>query len=208
MSSDRSRYNQAEFVVEEAVAVGEAKVQLRLFAHPVVAGSGGGGNGTLVGGVLGDEVNAAADGVTVHIGGYYLVHFDGLNHVCRNEVELYVARIAFGRGNAVAVDGDGAEVGTRAPHLPEACLALVVLHVDAGDAFKGVTDVGVGELATWSAETTFVIPMLFFCELMARRCPWKAPPTTTSCNSTPSFSTTSFSSVRPAGMVIFSSTGE
>ena len=32
-----------EFVVEEAVAVGEAKVQLRLFAHPVVAGSGGGG---------------------------------------------------------------------------------------------------------------------------------------------------------------------
>ena len=127
-----------------------------------------------------------------HIGGYYLVHFDGLNHVCRNEVELYVARIAFGRGNAVAVDGDGAEVSTRAPHLPEACLALVVLHVDAGDAFKGVTDVGVGELATWSAETTFVIPMLFFCELMARRCPWKAPPTTTSCNSTPSFSTTSF----------------
>ena len=59
MSSDRSRYNQAEFVVEEAVAVGEAKVQLRLFAHPVVAGSGGGGNGTLVGGVLGDEVDAA-----------------------------------------------------------------------------------------------------------------------------------------------------
>ena len=120
---------------------------MRLFAHPVVAGSGSGGNGALVGGVLGDEVDAAADGVAVHIGGYYLVHFDGLNHICRNEVELYVARIAFGRGNAVAVDGDGAEVGTRAPHLPEACLALVVLHVDAGDAFKGVTDVGVGELA-------------------------------------------------------------
>ena len=30
----------------------------------------------LVGGVLGDEVDAAADGVAVHIGGYYLVHFD------------------------------------------------------------------------------------------------------------------------------------
>ena len=120
---------------------------MRLFAHPVVAGSGSGGNGALVGGVLGDEVDAAADGVAVHVRSDHLVYFDGLNHICRNEVELYVARIAFGRGNAVAVDGDGAEVGTRAPYLPEARLALVVLHVDAGDAFKGVTDVGVGELA-------------------------------------------------------------
>ena len=65
-----------------------------------------------------------------------------------------------------------------------------------------------GNLPTWSAETTLVIPRLFFCALMARRCPWKAPPTTISCSSNPSLSTTSFSSVFPAGMVIFISTGE
>ena len=74
--------------------------------------------------------------------------------------------------------------------------------------FKASPMLESGNLPTWSAETTFLIPRLFFCELIARRCPWKAPPTTTSWSSSPSFSMTSFSRVRPSGIVIFNSTGE
>ena len=67
--------------------------------------------------------------------------------VCGDEVQLHVARVSLGRGDAVAVDGHGAEVGAGAAHLSEAGLALVILHVDAADALQGVADVGVGELA-------------------------------------------------------------
>ena len=86
-------------------------------------------------------------GVAVHVGGHYFADFDGLHHVGGDEVELYVARVTLGGRYAVAVDGDGAEVGAGASHLSEACLALVVLYVDARDAFQGVADVGVRELA-------------------------------------------------------------
>ena len=67
--------------------------------------------------------------------------------------------------------------------------------------FKASPMLESGNLPTWSADTTLVIPKLLFWALMARRCPWNAPPTTTSWSSTPSFSTTSFSKVRPAGIV-------
>ena len=81
------------------------------------------------------------------------------------------------------------------------CTLIPEIRFSASPMFES------GNLPTWSAETTFLMPRLLFCELMARRCPWKAPPITISCNSTPSFSMTSLSSVLPSGMVIFISTG-
>ena len=139
--------HEAQLVVEEAVAVAEAEVQAQRVAHPVVAAADGGGEEAARGRVFGDEVDGAADGVGVHVGGDHLVDLDGLNHVGGNEVELYITRLALGRGDAAAVDGDGGEVGARAAHLAEAGLALVVLHVDARDALQRIADVRVGELA-------------------------------------------------------------
>ena len=95
-----------QFVVEETVAVGEAQVEGCLAADPVVTCSGRGSNGTFVGRVFGDEVDAAADGVGIHVRGYHFVYLNGLDHVGGDEVELNVARVAFGRRNAVTVDGD------------------------------------------------------------------------------------------------------
>ena len=143
----RARNHQAQFVVEETVTVSQAQVYLCLFADSVVAATGCGVEDTAVRGVLGDEGDASADGITVHVGCYHFVYLNGLHHVGGDEVELYVTCVAFGRGDAVAVDGYGAEVGARAAHLAEAGFTLVVLHVDAADALQGVADVRVGELA-------------------------------------------------------------
>ena len=60
---------------------------------------------------------------------------------------MHVARIAFGRRDAVAVDSDGTHVGRGAAYLSEAGFTLVVLYVDTRDAFQRITYVGVGELA-------------------------------------------------------------
>ena len=101
----------------------------------------------MAGGVFGHEVDFASDGVAVHVGGHHLVHLDGLNHVGRNQVELHVACVALCRRHSVAVDSHRGKVGRSASHLSEPGLTLVVLHVDAVDAFQGVADVRVGELA-------------------------------------------------------------
>ena len=60
---------------------------------------------------------------------------------------MHVSRVSFCGGNTVSVDGDAAQVGRCSAHLTEACFALVILHVDAGNAFQCVADVGVGELS-------------------------------------------------------------
>jgi len=143
----RGRYHQAQLVVEEAVAVREAQVQGRLAAHPVVSRTGRSGDGALVGRVLGDEVDAASDGVGIHIRSYNLVYLDGLDHVGGDKIELHAACLSLGRGDAVSVDGHGTEVGTRSAHLSETRFTLVILYVDTTDALQGVTDVRVGELA-------------------------------------------------------------
>ena len=137
----------AELVVEEAVAPRSAEVELHLVADPVVARAGRNVEHAAVRGVLGDEVDGSADGVAVHVGRYDLVDLDGLYHVGRYEVELHVAGVALGRGQAVAVNADAGEVGRRAAHLSEAGLALVILHVDTVDALQGVAYVRVGELS-------------------------------------------------------------
>ncbi len=142
----RARNHHTQLVVEEAVAVGQPQVELCVLADGVVATACRGTEDAAVGRVLGHEVDAAPDGVAVHVGCHHLVHLDGLHHVGRDEVQLHVARVALGRGDAVAVDGDRTEVGTCAAHLPEAGFALVILHVDAADAFQRIADVRVGEL--------------------------------------------------------------
>ena len=122
--------NESQFVVEEAVAIGETQVQLRFVTNPVVARSGGGTDEAFIRRVLCNQIDGTADGVGIHIRGDYFVHFDGLYHICRDEVQLHVARIAFGRRDAVAVDSDGTHVGGGAAHLSEAGFTLVVLYVD------------------------------------------------------------------------------
>ena len=139
--------NESQFVVEETVAISETQIQLCLVANPVVARSGSGADEAFIRRVLCNQIDGTTDGVGIHIRGDYLVHFDGLYHICRDEVQLHVARITFGRRNAVAVDSDGTHVGRGAAYLSEAGFTLVVLYVDTRNAFQRIANVGVGKLA-------------------------------------------------------------
>ena len=82
-----------------------------------------------------------------HIRGNDFVHFDCLHHVGGDEVELDITGIAFGRREAVAVDGHGTEVGGSTADLSEAGFPLVVLYINTVDTFEGVADIGIGELS-------------------------------------------------------------
>ena len=134
-------------VVEEAVAPRGTEVPRWLVGNPGVAGAGSEVEHTAVRSVLCHKVDAAANGVAIHIAGHHLVYLDGLHHIGRNKVELHIAGVAFCRWQTVAVDGYRSEVGAGAAHLTEARFALVVLHVDAVDALQSITNVRIGELA-------------------------------------------------------------
>jgi len=68
------------------------------------------------------------------------------------------------------VDGDGIQIGRCTADMSEACFTLIVLYIDTRNTFQCITNVRVGKRATWSAEITLEMLMLFFCCAIALYC--------------------------------------
>ena len=144
---DKNGCHHSQFVVEEAVAISETQVQLGFLANPVVSGSCCGTDGSFIRSTFSNQIDRTANGISIHIRGDYLAYFDGLYHIGRNKVELHITCVAFGRREAVAVDGHGTEVGGGTADLSEASFPLVVLYINTVDTFEGIADIGIGELS-------------------------------------------------------------
>ena len=143
----RSSHHDTELVLEETVAIGQAQVQLRLVADHIVTASHRGGKRPAVRRALGNQINRPPDGIPVHIRSHHLVHLDSLNHVRRNQVQLHVTDVTFGRRQTVPVNRHRTHIGRRTPHLAETGFALVVLHIDPADPFQSIPYIGIWELA-------------------------------------------------------------
>ena len=103
--------------------------------------------GGALAGILGTEVDGAADAVGVLVGGEGLVDLDGLDEVGGYDVQADLANGGLGRGKGDAVDGDVGEAGLGAADLDVDAFALDAVEGDGGQAADGVGDVGVGKAA-------------------------------------------------------------
>src|ERR1700680_4928613 len=91
----------------------------------------------------GDQIDRAADAVGVLTGGKRLEHFDALDKVRRNCVQLDVADGAFRRRHVHAVDGYVAQARLGAANLHVLSFAFIALQGNARGAANGVGDVGI-----------------------------------------------------------------
>src|SRR5260370_1810621 len=103
------------------------------------------GNGGFSSGGRGNKLDRPADATGVLVGGERLEHFEALNQIGGNRVQLDVADISFRRRQIHAVDGDVAEARLGATDLHVLALAFVAFEGNAGDAADGVGDIGIGE---------------------------------------------------------------
>src|SRR5690606_39000305 len=94
----------------------------------------------------GFQIDGAANGVGIQIGGEGLVDGHGVQQVGGHTVQHDAAAVLRG-GGADAIDGHGVEVGVHAAHGHIAALALVVFHHDAGNPAQGFGHIDVGKIA-------------------------------------------------------------
>ncbi len=92
------------------------------------------------------DLDRRADRVGIHVGGQALLDLDAFDDVAGDHVERHFAHVAFGCGNAHAVDRTGIEAGRQPAHGDEATFALIVQDVDTGQAAQALCNVLIGEL--------------------------------------------------------------
>ena len=93
------------------------------------------------------DLDRGTDRVGVHIGRERLLHLDRFDDVGRDHVESDGANIAFGRWKPYPVERRRDKIRRQTANRNEAPLALIVQHVDAGQAAQAFGHILIGKLA-------------------------------------------------------------
>ena len=145
MIVNRSAHNHPELVVHEAVAQNYRAQPRRLGAQEIVPATHGCRHTRTRWRTSCNQVHRSANCISIHIWGERLVHFHGLNHIGRNQIQLHHPCLRFCRRYPLTINGNGIQTWRRPPNQTETCLSLVHLNRNPGNSLDRIPNVRIRE---------------------------------------------------------------